>query len=260
MNRILIVDDEPSIRLFLAEELRDAGYDVLTASSGEGALAIMEKQNIDLVLLDLRMPGMDGIQTMSEIRSMPLPPEVIILTAHASLETAINAMRLGGDDFLIKPCENSELLSSVQKGLIRRRKNLKRNAMAHLIIDSAWELVEGDKLDTKVALENTPPPDRYLHSYDLLLDQKQQIVTKAGAELALTPTEYTLLLSFMSQPDKPLNYSDLAMEVTGQKVTHQEARDALGTHLWRLRRKLGENPNGEPYILNVRGRGYKFAT
>ncbi|MBN1314718.1 MAG: response regulator transcription factor [Anaerolineales bacterium] len=256
-NKILIVDDEPSIRLFLSEELRDAGYEVITAASGEEALAVLEKQTIDLVLLDLRMPGMDGIQTMTEIRSLPLPPEVIILTAHASLDTAIHAMRLGGDDFLIKPCENAELLTSVQKGLIRRRKSLKRNAMAYLIMDTARQLTEGEK--KAVPSADASAHDRYLQGHDLLIDQKQQAVTKGGIEISLTPTEYTLLLTFMSRPDKPLDYVELALEATGQKLILQEARDALGTHLWRLRKKLGSNPQGEPYIINVRGRGYKFA-
>jgi DNA-binding response OmpR family regulator len=258
-NRILIVDDEPSIRLFLSEELLDAGYTVITAASGEEALAILEKKTVDLVLLDLRMPGMDGIQTMTEIWSMPLPPEVIILTAHASIETAINAMRLGGDDFLIKPCENAELLTSVQKGMIRRRKSLKRNAMAHLIMETAQELIEGE-MPIPATAYDSPASDRYLHTHDLLLDQKQQSLTKAGIEIPLTPTEYTLLTTFMSHPDEPLDYVDLALEVTGQKLVHQEARDALGTHLWRLRKKLDVNSQGEPYIINVRGRGYKLVS
>lgn len=122
--RILVVDDEQAIRYFLSEELARAGYKVLTASSGEEALVRLQEKEIDLVLLDLQMRGMDGLQVMEEIEKHPMPPEVIILTAHASFDSAVDAMRLGGCDYLKKPCRTEELLSSVEKGLDKRRKEL----------------------------------------------------------------------------------------------------------------------------------------
>jgi CheY-like chemotaxis protein len=95
-GHILIVDDEPAIRFFLSETLSQAGYEVTTAASGEQALALLQQQPIDLVLLDLKMEGIDGLQVMAEVERLPLPPVVIILTAHASLDSAIQAMRRGG--------------------------------------------------------------------------------------------------------------------------------------------------------------------
>ena len=259
LDRILVVDDEPAIRFFLSEELRDAGYEVAAAASGEEALAYLEQHPVDLVLLDQRMPGMDGLQTMAEIRRRPHPPEVIMLTAHATLDTAITAMRQGGGDFLTKPCDTADLLVSVRRGLLRRKKALKRDAMAHLIADTARQLMDADPSAAPLAA-SPPSPERYLHGQDLLLDQTVKVVRQAGEELALTPTEFDLLAAFMSRPDRPLDYVELVLEVLGQKMRHAVAQDALGTHLWRLRRKLGDSPKGGPYIVNVRGRGYKFVS
>ncbi len=123
--RILIVDDEPAIRLFLEEELSQAGYEVTTAASGEEALARLQKNPVDLILLDLKMGGMDGLQVMAEVSRRPLPPVVILLTAHASLDSAIEAMRRGGHDYLLKPCRTEELLASVERGMARRRATLR---------------------------------------------------------------------------------------------------------------------------------------
>ena len=94
-DRLLIVDDEPAIRLFLSEELRDAGYEVDAVAGGEEALAYLEQHSVDLILMDFRMQGMDGLQTMAEIRRRPMPPEIIMLTAHATLDTAIEIVGEG---------------------------------------------------------------------------------------------------------------------------------------------------------------------
>jgi len=257
VDRILIVDDELAIREFLSEELRQAGYQAATAASGEEALAYLEGHPVDLVLLDLRMTGMDGLETMAAIYRRPSPPEVIMLTAHATLDTAVAAMRQGGQDFLAKPCTHAELLTSVHRGLLRRQEALQRNAVARLIADAARQLT-GDTVETP---SSSPlAPDRYLHGQDLLLDQHARVVWRASRQLELTPTEFDLLAAFMRQPNRLWPYKDLALEILGRKMSTAEARRALGTHLWRLRRKLAEGPGGTPYIINLRGRGYRFVS
>jgi DNA-binding response OmpR family regulator len=259
-DRLLIVDDEPAIRLFLSEELRDAGYEVDAVAGGEEALAYLEQHSVDLILMDFRMQGMDGLQTMAEIRRRPMPPEIIMLTAHATLDTAIAAMRQGGHDFLIKPCSTADLLAGVRRGLQRHKEALDRDAMARLIARTASQLVEGEETAAHHSL--LPPSDLggILHGQDLLLDRNVKSVHQSGNELRLTPTEFDLLAAFLSQPDHPLDYVSLAQQVSSQRMLPHEARDAMGTHIWRLRRKLGQSPKGGPYIVNVRGRGYKFVS
>jgi DNA-binding response OmpR family regulator len=253
--RILIVDDEEDLRFTLSEELSQAGYAVLTAASGEEALARLQEGAIDLILLDLKMGGMDGLQVMEEVGKQLLSPAVIVLTAHASLDSAIGTMRLGGCDYLKKPCRSEELLASVEKGLAKRHEALQRQEMIHLIEETARQL------------RTSPPPatgsaarPRFLEERGLLLDREQEAVTREGEVLPLTLSEFRLLACLMECADQPLSHRELAAALHGQggEWEKEEARQALSTHLWRLRRKLGHGPDGRPYIVNVRGRGYKF--
>ena len=255
-GQILIVDDEAAIRLFLAEELAQEGYSVLTAASGEEALARLQVSRVDVILLDLIMEGIDGLQVMAEMERQPLPPVVIMLTAHASLDSAITTMRRGGHDYLIKPCRTEELLTSVEKGLAKRRETLRRQALIRLIEDSAH------RLRAAPLPEGLAPPakSRLLEARGLLLDRERGAVTRQGHPLSLTPTEFRLLCCLMERADRLVSFEQLAAELHGWTVREQEARHALSTHLWRLRQKVGTGPDGRLYIVNVRGQGYKFVS
>ncbi len=252
--RILIVDDEPAIRLFLGEELARAGYEVLTAASGEEALTRLQIEQVDLILLDLMMKGIDGLQVMAQVARQPLPPVVIMLTAHASLDSAIEAMRWGGHDYLVKPCRTEELLASVDKGLARRRETLRQQELIRLIENSARQLrVTPQSEET----EPTAQP-RFLEGRGLLLDREQCTVTRHGQPVHLTPTEFRLLCCLMERTNQVVSVRELMREVHGSEGKVWEARQALNTHLWRLRKKIGNGPDGAPYIINVRGQGYEF--
>jgi DNA-binding response OmpR family regulator len=255
--RILIVDDEQAIRYFLSEELSQAGYTVLTAASGEEALVRLHEDDIDLVLLDLQMGGMGGLQVMEEIEKAPLPPQVIILTAHASFDSAVDAMRLGGCDYLKKPCRTEELLASVDKGLAKRWQALQQQKMLRLIEETARQL-QPFQLP---ALEPEAQLPRFLEGRELLLDREAETVSRRGELLSLTPTEFLLLVCLMERPDQVITYRELAAALHGRESEdweEWEARAAISTHMWRLRRKLDQDDDDESYIANVRGRGYKF--
>lgn len=118
--RILIVDDEKDFTESLAERLALRDYDVSTSFSGEEALEKLKTYNLDVVILDVQMPGLDGIETLREIKKIKPLTEVIMLTAHATVETAIKGMQLGAFDYLIKPCDNEELVSKIDRGYQRK--------------------------------------------------------------------------------------------------------------------------------------------
>jgi DNA-binding response OmpR family regulator len=209
-----------------------------------------------LVLLDLQMGGMGGLQVMEEIEKQRMPPEVIILTAHASFDSAVDAMRLGGCDYLKKPCRAEELLSSVKKGLDKRRRELEQQQMLRLIEETARQLQSSSPPATG------PVTPRFLEHRGLLLDREAETVVRRGEALSLTPTEFRLLACLMEQPDQLLGYRELAASLhgrEGEEWEEWEARAAISTHMWRLRRKLGLDQDDSPYIVNIRGRGYKFA-
>ncbi len=264
-GRILVVDDEPAIRFFLNEELAQAGYTVFTAASGEEVLAFLETEPVDLILLDLKMEGLDGIQVMKEVAREKPSPVVIILTAYASLESAIETLRHGGHDYLLKPCRTEELLTSVEKGLTQHREELRRQKLARLIEESARQLQNAPSpvVTTSVVRdeEESEKPSarpRFLQARGLLLDREQHTVVRQGQPLHLTPTEFRLLACLMERANELVTFRRLAEELHGRASEEWEARQTLSTHLWRLRRKVGIGPDEKPYIVNVRGRGYKF--
>ncbi len=253
--RILVVDDEPSIRLFLAEELAMNGYDVLVASSGEQALVQMEIQPVDLVLLDLKMGGIDGLQVMAELEQGPLAPQVILLTAHASLDSAIEVMRRGGCDYLLKPCRTGDLLAAVERALGRRRDALREQQLLHLIETSVRQL---QRAPQPTRADPASPP-RFLESQGLLLDRDRRSITLHGRPVRVTPAEFRLLLCLMERADQVVPFGDLMQALHGVQAEKWESRQAISTHLWRLRAKLGNTPDGTPYLINVRGEGYCFS-
>lgn len=113
--KILLVDDEPDFLDFVGKRLRLRGFDVSGVQSGREALAVMSHSDYDVVLLDVKMPEMDGIQTLAEIKRLTPKTEVIILTGHANMEAAVQGMELGAFDYLIKPVEISELIFRIQE-------------------------------------------------------------------------------------------------------------------------------------------------
>jgi DNA-binding response OmpR family regulator len=275
-KRILIVDDELAIRLFIGEELSQAGYEVLTAASGEEALRTLQTEAVDLVLLDLMMGGIDGLEVMRHIvqlatsESALSAPAVIMLTAHASVNSAVDFMRQGGLDYLIKPCRTEDLLVSVERALTRHEQTLQRQELIRLIEFSARQLQhvaqsDGARFPARSQRvkdeggEVYAPLTRCLEGRGLVLDWDQREVTLDGQPIHLTPTEFSLLRCLMEHADQVMSPQALMRALHGPgELPVSESRQALSTHLWRLRKKIKEAPDGKPYIVNVRGQGYKF--
>jgi len=253
-DTILVVDDEESLRFFLAEELAEQGYTVHTAANGREALDLLRQVAIDLAIIDLQMPGLNGLELMEKIQSLPDAPELIMLTAHATLEISIEAMRRGCSDFLLKPYDFDELLSSAAKAMARRRQKLQQQMAARLLANSLGL--------NRASATNTEPKElvapSILEVRGLLVNMEAMTVVKNDKELTLTPTEFRLLVTLMKRSNRPHTFQELAVVTHGQEVGTAEARDLLKSHMGRLRQKLGQAPDGYDYIANVRGVGYKF--
>ncbi len=257
-NTILVVDDEESLRFFLSEELAEHGYQVHTAANGQEALELLRRVPVDLAIIDLQMPGLNGLELMEAIQSLPHTPELIMLTAHATLEISIEAMRRGCSDFLLKPYNFDELLGSVAQAMERRRQKLQQQSAARLLARSlGLENISGAEA-AKSGQESPASPASTLSTRGLTLDMDAMTATKTGRELALTPTEFRLLLTLMKRSNHPHTFQELAVVTHGRRFEAVEARDLLKSHLGRLRKKLGTAPDGQDYIVNVRGVGYKF--
>jgi DNA-binding response OmpR family regulator len=253
-GKLLVVDDEPSLRDSLREILEQEGHQVSTAESGEEALAILSVDAFDLILLDLKMKGIDGLEVMREAKEARPDAIVIMLTAYGTLDSAIAALRHGAHDYLLKPCSVGEIVASVDRGLAERWESLRRRQLVSSIEQSVRQLTA-----------TTPPPEptaeirrrgRFIRARQLLMDREKQIVVAYGERLDLTPTEYKLLACLVENVDRVLSYQKLAREALEYQCSDKEARAALKTHLWRLRRKLKTGAGEESPIVNVRGKGY----
>jgi DNA-binding response OmpR family regulator len=253
--RIIVVDDESAARLSLAELLTLEGYEVVPAADGEAAVDLLSDGPFDLAIVDIKMPGMDGLEVVNRFQKHSPDTVIIMLTAHGTLETAVQAMRQGAHDYLLKPTNVNEIMASVKGGLDKRRRELRRRELLSLMQHTLAAITDEAPLPPA-----EPPmmPDRFLKVRGVLIDQQKHLATLHGEELEVTPTEFRLLVYFLSNPDRVLSPQELVREVQGYDADHWEARSIIRVHIRRLRQKLEPDPGNPNYIVTVRGAGYMF--
>jgi DNA-binding response OmpR family regulator len=263
--KILIVDDDPSIRSTLKEVLSRESYQVAAAESGEEALRLMHDGSFDLALLDLKMGGMDGLSLMREIRRRAPSTGIIMLTGYATLESAIGALREGAHDYLLKPCEPDVLKSSVREGVRKQWREIRRRELISRLEQGVKELsavTVGQETDVEFDLDgmdDEADSSRFLRVGDLLVDLRKHIVTMRGEPVSLTPTEFAVLASLAEAAGTVLRCEELVSRSQGYDCSEQEARTIIKTHISHLRQKLEIDPSRPRHILNVRGVGYMLA-
>ncbi|HLF29101.1 MAG TPA: response regulator transcription factor [Anaerolineae bacterium] len=252
---ILVVDDEMAMRATLSEILSGEGYRVSTAENGEAALELLRQTPIDLMLLDLKMAGLDGLQVTEAAQQLSPDTVIVMLTAHGTLESAINAMRRGAHDYLLKPAAVPEILAAVERGLKHRTQSLRQRDLIALMQRAIQELqVPG----AGTAGESTGR-DRFIQSRGVSLDLQRHVATANGNLLDLTLTEFKLLAYLMQHPDQVVSPRELVSAVQGYEADEHEARAIIRVHIRRLRQKMEPDPDNPEYVLNVRGVGYLFA-
>lgn len=222
---ILLVDDDALLRRSLAFNLEQAGYQVSTAASAEDALAYLQRTRPDLVLLDVGLPGMDGLQALRQMRQTSELP-VIFLTARRRDLDEILGLELGADDYITKPFDPDVLLARVRAVLRRSR--------------------EGAALAEETALVVG----------DLQIDPAGHTVTLAGRDIALTAREFALLHVLALEPGRVLSVDDLLGRVWGAEYSGEP--QVVYVHIRWLREKLEKNPGRPQRIVTVRGVGYKL--
>lgn len=222
-KRILIVDDEPRYLRLLEANLRTEGYEVATAQDGVQALDVFSSQPIDLMLLDVMMPRMDGFAVCERIREYSDVP-IIILTAKGEEQDRVRGLDLGADDYLVKPFSATELLARV-------RAVLRRSQMP---------------TDTGQA--------RFFSHGDLKIDFARAEVWRGEQPISLSATEYRLLLQFSHNVGKVLTSEDLLTSVWGPE--YKTEKEILWVSIARLRQKLEEDPHAPVHIVTRSGLGY----
>ena len=260
--RILVVDDETAARTTMARALNLMGYRADEAASGSQALAQLAAHPYDLMLLDLRMPDMDGVEVLQRVQESHPNLLVIVFTAHATLESAIAAVRAGAADYLLKPCPIRDVEAALARALQRRRERLRRQHLFRVITDALAALQAEEEPETRPPLGRL---ERFLQCGPVTLDQEKRLVVVAGADslgnrdAELTAHETALLAYLMQHPDAALPCRELALGALGYHVSELEAQGLIRPHISHLRKKIEPDPVHPRLIRTVRGKGYLFS-
>ena len=225
-RRILLVEDEPGLVMTLTDRLASEGYDVSSASDGEAALELVDRESFDLILLDVMLPGKSGFDVCRDIRQRSIETPVLMLTARSQVVDKVVGLKLGADDYLTKPFEMMELMARVE-ALMRRAPVPKGEAVGSY----------------------TFGPIR--------IDFKSAEVTRDGEPVELSALEFKLLRYFIEHRGATVSRDELLDKVWGYDAMPYSR--TVDVHVSWLRQKLEANPSHPEYILTVHRQGYKFA-
>ena len=221
---ILVVDDEPEIVRLVRSYLEADGFRVVTASDGQQALHVARHEKPDLVVLDVLMPHMDGLEFTRRIRREQDVP-ILMLTARAEETDRIVGLELGADDYVTKPFSPREVVARV-RAILRRT-------------------------------QTQPTSSPLLRAGSITLDQDTHTVTVSGKPVALTPTEFSILETLMTTPGRVFSRAELLEAAQG--IAFDSFESTVNAHVMNMRRKLEPDPAHPRYILTVRGVGYRLA-
>lgn len=262
-DTILIVDDEDRLRLSMSLILQKENYRVTMASTAEEALKCLQLQEYDLMFLDLSLPGMSGIDLLVEVHKLVPQMPVLILTAHAALESAIQAIRLGARDYLIKPVEPVTILTRVREVLAESEQPARKKEIVGQLQALLDELqkIEGEQMTPAGPLAALPSdnPAQFLKMGPFELDLHERHATLNGRYIPVTGIYFDYLVTLLRHAPKTVGYQTLVKESQGYDVAVAEARDLARWRIHELRKLIEEDPEHPQYILNVRGTGYRLA-
>ncbi len=230
MYRILVIEDNVDMAELVAMHLRDIGVEPVLCHDGDRGLALAEAEKFDLLILDLMLPGKDGIEICQQLRKQDNYTPILMLTAKSSELDRVLGLEIGADDYLTKPFSIRELVARV-KAILRR--------------------VEALSAPVKKAENQT------VQFGELLINPEQRKVLLAGEELVLTAKEFDLLWHFASHPGQVFSRLQLLDSVWG--YVHDGYEHTVNSHINRLRAKIEKDPSQPQYVLTVWGVGYKFA-
>ncbi|MBA5812923.1 response regulator transcription factor [Leuconostoc lactis] len=225
MTKILVVDDEAAISTLLQYNLEENNYDVTVAEDGQTAYQLASQQQFDAILLDLMLPGMDGMTVLKTLRQDKISTPVILVTAKGDEFDRVFGLELGADDYITKPFSPREVIA-------RLKAVLRRSQVDHQVSE------EADVIKIQ----------------DLVIDDNKKVVTKADKILTLTPREYELLLYFAQRIGRVIDRETILTAVWGYEYTGESRM--VDMHISNLREKIEANPKSPVLLKTVRGFGY----
>jgi DNA-binding response OmpR family regulator len=259
-GNILIIDDEPTLRQTFTRILKQGGYEATSAADGSEALKRLEANRFDLAFLDIRLPGgMSGMDALKQIHDLYPNLPVILFTGYASLQTAMDAVRLGATDYLVKPVSPEILLERTQAVISQQATQRRRRELQEQIASLQEELRQLD------ASPNDPPTaaaridsERYLKSGSLLIDLQTRRASFGDQSLTLPPATFDYLVVLARHTPDIVSYQTLVTEAQGYHTDARQAQELAKWHIHEIRRALEPDSRRPRHIINERGEGYRL--
>ena len=262
---LLIVDDDNETRTLWQTALTQDNYDVTGAASGEDALRKMSILSFDLVITDLRLPGIDGVQLVRDIRRRWPDIVVIVVTGYPTLDSSVACLRAGVHDYLYKPCPITELRRSLREGLAKREGFTKRFELLQALelqLTHGLRALRGEAPATSAVLDSfgdgSTTIGRFVRTGSLIIDRERHEAILGETPLELTPTEFEILAYLAERAPAVVTPIELARRAMGYEADEQEARELVKWHIHHLRQKIEADATRPILLKNVRGVGYKI--
>jgi DNA-binding response OmpR family regulator len=259
-GHILIIDDEAPLRKTLARILQQAGFEVTTAESAEQGLSFLEATNFDLVYMDIRMPGMAGLDALSLIHEKYQTLPVILFTAQPDVNSAVEALRRGASDYLLKPLKPEAVIEKTKTILAsQKREKRKREIMMQMdALQAELKSLEKGKSVEIIAAQVNLSAERFLKRGALTLDLHARRVGIGERIINLPPTSFDYLLVLARHSPDVVDYQTLVAEAQGYQADAREAQELTKWHIHELRQAIEADARIPSYLINVRGTGYRL--
>jgi len=258
-GHILIIDDEASLRHTLARILQQAGFDVTTAENGEQGISFLKTALFDLVFMDIRMPGMAGLDALKIIHAQYPNLPVVLFTAQPDLNSAVEALRNGATDYLLKPLKPNAIIERAQHILESQQKEKRKREIMSQIEKLQAELKSIETGEDLPSTGDQPKAaDRFLKRGTLVLDMHARRLTLNERMINVPPTSFDYLLVLARHSPDVVDYRTLVTEAQGYQTDAREAQELSKWHVHQLRQVLEKDAREPAILINVRGTGYRL--
>ncbi len=262
-GRILIVDDEANLRHTVARVLQRAGFEVTTAASGKEGLDLLSQQTFDLIYMDIRMPDMNGLETLQAINANYPKLPVILFTGQPDLNSAVSALRQGAIDYLQKPLKPELIVERAKTVLLNlERERRKKELQAQIeTLQAELRKLKGEEGSEPSQKDKEPNEDeRYLKRSNLILDLHTNRVAIGNRTIDLSPTAFNYLLVLARHAPNIVDYQTLVTEAQGYQTDVREAQELAKWHVHQIRETIEPDAQHPTFIINIRGTGYRLVT
>jgi DNA-binding response OmpR family regulator len=259
---ILIIDDEASLRQTMARILQRAGYEVTTAATGTEGLTLVSEHPFDLLYLDIRMPDANGLELLKDIHARFPDLPVILFTAQPDLHSAVEALRRGATDYLLKPLKPQTVLDHTQAILAGKQKERRKREIQKQIGALQAELKslegQGDETASSTPQQLPASDDRYVKRGALTLDLHTRRVSINKRVINLPPTSFDYLLVLARHSPNIVSFQTMVSEAQGYETDTREAQELTKWHIHHIRQALEPDARNPIHVINVRGTGYRL--